>query len=199
MHHRGTSKRHGEISSLFAFRLFALRNRPANVISEDNAIQEQRIFSSASRASVVNILTSPCNPAPRSACRTSPGNPARGRGSPAVPSGRCGRPCRPAGRSRRRSRCRAPCSSVARTLASSTPSGTCGVFRFQMRYCGGHEHLEAHRFDALDELEVRLAMALPAVLQAFLLDQRQAFVQRVEHGRRGGVMITMRDDTGSRR
>src|SRR5664279_3124814 len=36
-------------------------------------------------------------------------------------------------------------------------------------------------------------MALAAVLQTFLLDQAEAFVQRVEERWRGGVMIAMRN------
>src|ERR1019366_7508965 len=45
---------------------------------------------------------------------------------------------------------------------------------------GRYQHFQSHGFQRLDELQVRPVMAVPAILQAFLFDERKAFVQVIE-------------------
>src|SRR5262252_345233 len=55
-----------------------------------------------------------------------------------------------------------------------------------------HMHAQSQGFHFADEESVTTAMAVPAILDAFLSDDLQGFPQCVEHGNGSGVMLTMR-------
>src|SRR5262245_28993286 len=55
----------------------------------------------------------------------------------------------------------------------------------------GDEHLEAHFLDSGDDLQMVLTMPLPAIFEALFVDDREALTKRVEHGRRGGVVVAV--------
>ena len=83
------------------------------------------------------------------------------------------------------------CSSrYCRTLASSTPAGTRGVFKVQSRFAGSFTCISSPMASMpATNAWWLLAVARPAVLQTLFGHHHQAFAQRVEQRGRRGVVI----------